>query len=619
MRVAGRARVARAVAAALLCFVVACADLSGNAGIDAGTNTGDGGVAGCDMSFTVSPPGPIAPVTLVLTGEARRFGGVVSGVQTYAWEVSRAGAPLAVVPRDPDGKQIEVIADISGTYRVTLRGTVGGYSCTDGLQQINVSEPGAASRAYRLRLSPAAGQPAPVQDKVFTIPGGADYALGAIGLDTGLQVQGALVDQGSAPLAGYLRATPVGGASLPDSEAFAGSSGTYALRLLPGTYDLLAVPSGNTVAPIRFASLSTSGLSTSLTVPAGQAITGTVQGPTGAALSGATVAMRIDGVPTTIAATDAAGTFSVVGRGGGQAQIVVTPPDGSGLLQLSLNTAATLTLTGSESLAIRYAAAAAYRDLDVPVFMADATTPAPAARVVFIARSVSASGTVTAAGQSAVSMEGRLRKAVLANASGRVTARLPEAIYDVIVEAPTGAAAVDSARLFLVDLSSGMPVPTALALGGAATLTGRVADADGTALAGVRVAAVPRGLIAGVPAAATNTTTDQTGAYTLRLIGGGSYELVVDAVGSVSARARMAVVAPSAGASSVAAELRLERAIRVTGTVSIVGVAGGAAGVHVSVLCFECAGLDPSAPLADGLTDASGAFTLAVPDPGVGN
>ena len=79
----------------------------------------------------------------------------------------------------------------------------------------------------------------------------------------------------------------------------------------------------------------------------------------------------------------------------------------------------------------------------------------------------------------------------------------------------------------------------------------------------------------------------------------------------------MDVAAPAAG---MAADLRtaaVMSAIAVTGTVRIPGVGGGASGVTVQALCFGCAGMQAQLALAEAVTDATGGFTLVIPDPGV--
>ena len=63
--------------------------------------------------------------------------------------------------------------------------------------------------------------------------------------------------------------------------------------------------------------------------------------------------------------------------------------------------------------------------------------------------------------------------------------------------------------------------------------------------------------------------------------------------------------------------LALGKAVTLTQTVKG-GGSSGIAGVSVTLLCATCTGIDASRPRGEAVTDATGTFRLAVPDPGVG-
>ncbi|HET7501429.1 MAG TPA: hypothetical protein VFK02_10515, partial [Kofleriaceae bacterium] len=69
------------------------------------------------------------------------------------------------------------------------------------------------------------------------------------------------------------------------------------------------------------------------------------------------------------------------------------------------------------------------------------------------------------------------------------------------------------------------------------------------------------------------------------------------------------------GRPTIALSYQLPPAIRVLGTVKLGGTQplGGAA---IQFLCDACTGLERERPIAEGVSDMAGRFSLAVPDPG---
>jgi len=570
----------------------------------------------CQMLIGFSPTSPVAPATVYVDGSISREG-AVSGVEAYAFSVTLAGVPQATQERDPfDGSKIQFDATVPGPYRVTLTGSVGYTSCTDGEEIINVVEPGANTDVYRLRFVPAPGQPAPAQERTVAIPGGAAYDLGAIALDSGVLASGVVRDADADPLPAYLRVALVGSAA-QEVETFAGAAGSFSARLPAGSYDVLVVPEGSLVAPERFAGLALSSLG-QLELDAGDAVSGIVLDPAGDPLVGARVSLRSGGVPSTIATTDGTGAFSVLARAGSATSVHVSPPDGSGLPGLDLPADAGLVAASDTPLTIRYAAGLTSRTVSLDVLASDQATPAAMARTTWIARPMSAAGTVTPEGNSALEAVGVARVSAVADGDGALSGVvLPETTYDLIVE-PASALAADSPGLHTVNLSSGSSTPASVSLADAATLTGTVTRSGGVAVPGAQVTAVPRGALTNMAGASATATTSEEGAFALALVGTGEYDLVIEPPGSSLARARVeGVTAPSAGGSAAIEPTGLTAAIAVTGSVTIPGVAGGATGVHVMLLCHDCTGMAAHLPVADAVADRSGRFALAVPDPGI--
>ena len=170
--------------------------------------------------------------------------------------------------------------------------------------------------------------------------------------------------------------------------------------------------------------------------------------------------------------------------------------------------------------------------------------------------------------------------------------------------------------MLTVDLAAGNPSPTALVLPAPATLHGVVTDGV-SPVAAVAVTAAPRGLLANLASGAAMASSDGDGEFSLALVGGGRYDLALVPAGADLARERLGEVsAPAAGITGELGSTELTAAISVFGQVTIPGVAGGGAGVTVMALCYDCDGVAAQTPVAEAVTDTTGRFTLAIPDPG---
>ncbi len=579
---------------------------------DASTGSPDGAPPPyCSMSFGTSPLAPEAPATVTVTGFADKFG--VFGLEVFSWSVTRGGGEIVWTSIDPDDRIITFEADVAGPYRINLEGTVGVDTCLGATRMINVAEPAAASVSYRLLLVPPPQLPAPPQVQTVTVQGGADYDLGDRNLEGGLALSGAVIGPGDVPVAGYLRATyatdPV--LAIP-RETFAGAAGAFTIRLLPGSYDVLIVPSGSAVAPQRYIGVTTAVLDGTISVPAADTVTGSVLLSDGTALAGVRVALRIDGIPSTIATTDVTGSFSLLARTGGPTAVTVVPLDGT-LPQLDLAAGAGLVAAVGTPLEIRYAAGTGTLPHSFTAVASDGTTPVPGATVTFIARDIPAAGTVTPQGGSALIAVGSGTVVVTADGAGAVgPVLLLPAVYDVVVAPPLGSSGADASHIVTVDLTSGTP-PTSVALAAPAKVLGTV-----TSLAiGDRVTAVPRGLLARAGAPTVEAViADPTAAFELDLIGGGVYDVTIHARPEIRrAPVRLSVTAPAPGVTLDLATIDLPAAIKITGVVDS-SFAGGVSGVTVALLCDDCTGPDAVVPIAETVSGTGGAFTLLVADPG---
>lgn len=595
-----------------LLLAALAAALSGSCGGGDASDTADGGPLDPRCEMQISRRAPTNPeVGAVIDVDGAIFKQDVVGIESYLFSVDGppGSDPSPRMRAAGDDALIEFDADVVGTYRVELRGDVAGLSCTDDVESFYVALPGAPTTSFRFRFSPGLGQEAPPQDKVFEIPGGGDFPLGVIGLDKGLLTTGMVSDTG--PLAAYLRFTRTfDGAA---TEVFADESGAISTRLLAGAYEVLVVPELATAVPAIFSDLNITGAGAlTLSLGAGESITGTVRDGGGQPVADAQVSLRIDGVPSTVATTDANGNFAVLAHAGGATALTVTPPAASGLPRLELAASAGLVASATAPLAIDYAAPLTARTIDVVLRAADGATPMPGASATLIARPISGAGAVTPQGGSSLVAAGHHRATAGADAAGRIALHLPDAIYDVIVRSPAGVAS-----LLVADLEAGQGTPASLVAAAPARVTGRVLDAA-AGVEGARVTARPVAMLASEPMAGAVAVAGADGSFALDVVAGGDYELVIEPPARLAREIVTGVQAPAATEEVAIGDRVLAPAIVVRGQVAIPGNSQPG-GVTVQVFCATCTGTAAFTPVAEAVADNDGRFAVSIPDPGGGS
>jgi hypothetical protein len=582
--------------------------------VDAGPPLSDGAPPpSCEMRISLTPAMPRAPTDLMATAEI--VSESLAGFQTFSWDV-RFGDQILEPLLSPDGRQITFPAMQPGVYEVLLEGSVDGYSCTDAFRSIAVATAGASAVSYRLRFVPGPGQPAVIHERTDTLVAGLDYDLGRVTLPSGIPATGSIRTPAGEPLAAYVRATRSDAVPV---EAFADASGMFSMRLESASFDLLVVPVDLAHAPARFP-VQPASAPWLLTLPPSTTVSGTVLDRAGEGLPGARVSLRIDGAPATVAVTDDQGAFALPVRAGSKAALLVVPPADTGLPWLELAPSSELTgaladaLAGGSPLTIAYAAGLADHEV-APTALDVGGAALEGVRATWIARAVTASGgapagTVTAGAGPGMALAGTTRVTAIAQPGGAWPAlRLPEAGYDVVLEPDSDAAASGGVTVRVVDLAA-TPIVDTLALAPPALVRGQIVDSDGNDLAGIQVTASPLGLLAHSPAAGAAAGTDSEGAFALALAPDTPYELVIDSPDRRHGRARVPVPATAAGQSLELAATRLPPAASLRGEVALLEGAGGAAGITVLLSCLGC---DDPAPLAEAVTDSTGAFVLAVP------
>jgi len=603
--------VGRGVLCGVLALALAgCGNSDGGDNSDAGPNS-DAGIS-CSYSFSVTPTmleaGPDAKAIALASVNSNGL----SGIQSFSWSVFRGATQIT--PEDNGGDDSQLIFPIvlPGDYTVSISGDIGGITCSGTSQTYTVTDPNAVPVQYRLRLVPAAGQGAPIQERVITVAG---PTIPEVALVPGELFDATLTGPGATPLAAYMRLSQVGGLG-GDVETFANASGEFSIWLNPALHDVLVVPADQTLAPMLFKSVDVTQapavLSALFTVVQGDAVTGTVLDRAGAPLAGARVSLKVDGVPSTIATTDGSGAFTVYARTGGTTTVSVVPPAGSGLPQLELAAGVGLIAAAGTPLAIRYSAGLTSRAVSLTVTQTDFATPVPMAPVTWIADNIASAGTVTPMGSGALTATGRVRMTAMADGSGDVSGlMLPETAYSVLVEPTATTPAGELVALVPVDLSSGMPTPMSVQLSVGTMVSGTVRGDSQEPLGGIRVTASALGDIANSPTASASVVTLGPGEYTLMVVAGGSYDLRFESTTNTHGHVVESLDAPAQG--MVARDVDMRGATALSSSVTISGV--GAAGVSITALCFDCTGPEAVRPKAEAISASDGKFVLAIPTP----
>ncbi|MCX5741207.1 MAG: hypothetical protein NT062_01770 [Proteobacteria bacterium] len=553
------------------------------------TDAGANDAMGCETHITFDPP-------IAIAGPSERVRAIATvgsspGVPTYQWQVKFGAAILPFEDARADHSEITFPTTSAGVYEVSVA-VNGGAFCPYALENFNV---GTGGTSTNLRLAVRAPGAPPQERSLVFSHGVTSFAFGNFALDPGVVTSG-FVRSGVTGVPSYLRFIPHG---RPDQvvEAFAGATGAFTVTILDEIHDVLVVPMVAGYAPRLISNYAST--DTLIAVETGLSATGVVHAPSGAALAGATVQVRLDGVPSTLTATTLGGAFAVAyqARAGALIEIEVVPPAGSGLPRLVASSAA-FDLT--QAIVVDYAAALATRDLA-------GTRIARGASDVATTR-VDVVGTIGGAGQistgaTMASAAGTFRAVATTSATGILpTLRVPATPMKVVAEiAPADVAVVALDLAGVIPASIAMPVVPVHAT--------TIVDLVGTPLVGVHVTLVPRGelALAALPPLELVTTTG--GAVGVPYAVDGSYDLRIDDPAGRGAPTQLTDLSPT-----LAASIALPAAVVVTGTIKQSGNPNPVVGASVQVLCKACIGVDRTRPIAQAASDLAGRFTLVVPD-----
>ena len=568
-----------------LVLVAACAACAGSAGsqvTDAGS-TGDS--AGCAIDLIFDPPNPLVNDHVKVTAQA-----MTGGVLAYAWRVD--GSPnTSYEAADHSAIGFDVPAAVSHTVTVDISPSSG---CSQAQGTVNVST-GGAVMLYRMRVIPPADL-APPQESLIQVHGGQTSVDRPFLIDPGANVTGS-VRVGATLIPAYVKWIPLVGPSFD----LVTSTGAFSARAQLQMHTVVVIPQDNTLAPRAIPWLP--GGSTTFTVDAGTAVTGTVLDRGGSPLANARVQLEQLGVPSTIAITAVDGSFTVRAAfmTDQPTTATITPPTTSGLAKLTASALFDLTMP----LHVTFATSPATCDLvGTPVKRGGANQASAAVTIVGTLPGVA--GTI-ANGATITTATGSVHVTATASAAGTLpTTLVPRAVLSAVVQL---AAPGDLAVATFDATTCATQAFDAPAL---ITASGTVTSSMSTALVGARVEAMPTGALALANLIPVQTTSTTNGAFSVRLASGAHYALTVfDPGGRGSPR-----TFPDLTAAGIPVTVPLAAAIAITGHVSIQGDPNSLRNASVQLLCASCTGIAASQPIAQTATDLTGNYRVAVPDPG---
>ncbi len=555
----------------------------------------------CRLNIIVETATPLTGVPVSVRATASE-----SGFLEVNWGLDLDGQPIACSDDTSGlclGRSIVFLPEMAGPHSIQITGSVDGGSCVAAATTVNVGVPGADVGMYRIVVTPSQSA-SPLAEEIL-IPAGADYALGEFQLPAGAEVSGTVEDNGS-PVESHLVVRGSNGAR--GAEAFSDAAGTFAATFPAGTINLDVLPADLAIAPGRFHDIAANAVG-ELALPAADAITGAVRGPTGAGLELASISIALDGLPSSLATSAADGSYSLAVRQtgfgvGAATEVTVQPPETSGLPTLRGPIA---TAASAQTLNVEYASSVSVRTRMFTV-TGDGGTPVADAEVMFVSEPFLSAATVEVQGGALTNVDGRVHKRAATSAAGVISSIvLADAIYTVYVSPPAGLPSV------LTLDATGANTPALVTTDQRARLslrllqTGSVPDPD------VRVVARPTGpLVTLAPVVTTVSAAD--GTAFLDVVGGGHYDIRIyrrSANGLAQTRVQ-SVVAPEPGSDDVLGDV-LRRVGRKIGGNVVFASGAPASRAHIAIHCIDCE--QPDLALGETVANDSGEFVLLLPDP----
>jgi hypothetical protein len=383
-------------------------------------------------------------------------------------------------------------------------------------------------------------------------------------------------------------------------ESFTAADGAYSARVMNQLHDVLVVPTVAGYAPRLIAGWMPG--TPLLAVDAGTTLTGTVRDPANNPIANAQVQLAFDGVPSTLATTNASGAFSVLAKVPGglpDVTVDVMPPMTTGLPRIS----ATSAMFGGAVFAIQYNSALVRRDLGGTVVRRSGTAMPNAP--VKIVGTLSAVATISAGGT--VNANGEVRVSTTTNGAGAI----PNGT--LAPAAPLSAVSTIGAQLAVDAIDLTTAVPASINAPVAVTIDTQLKSALAVTLPNAILDLAPSGALALAGAPAIRGTANATGNLSLVVPAGGRFDLrAVDPLGRAAP-----LLLVDVGTASLAASYSLMPALHVSGALVLSGNPQPVGRATVQILCTTCTGVDRYRPLAEGASTTTGGFDVAVYDPGV--
>jgi hypothetical protein len=628
-------------ALALALALAACSGASsaaggpGRGGSGGGTGSGGsaGGDAGAHCQVNILPVIPTSFDGLTAAPGARlRVSGSVTGLPpgnfSWTWTATFAdGTPVPVTMVGVTPSLVELPIDQPGSY--TIEVMLDGSLPCEGRRTVVAARAGGKLGSFRFRFVPPSDGD-PVQEQEVQVVGGTPSGGNVIVLEAGTLVP---VDTRDAttgqPAPAYVRFTDPSSGLVFETRAGTGAGAAH-VRLPSATFQVLVVPDGD-LAPILLAGKRPADLAgmATLSLARGEPVSGTVRDARGP-VAGAHVVLHAGALPSTMATTGAAGTFTLRAAAGSTYAATVTVPlagaatagaadggagldPGAPMLEAVLPATDGVTVP-SGGVAGVDVAIGAYAPAALDLKIQPTTTPATVETGTHaLVLSVALDSLVTfAVGGQTRPASARARADLAPAADGSLAAaNLPPASYHVtVVPGPDMPDAITAADLAL-PLAGAAPQP--LPLIGKVSMSGRLlptASAGDIALTAIDVTG---DLPFAIPGA--------TGAD-------GMFAIAVSPERTYNLRARPGpdrALAPAVFASfAVAAtpltvgDQTMPAALLYAGQVRDHSALNGSPSTLVQVFCLEgAAGCDdPNTALAETVTASDGSFALSLPDPG---
>jgi hypothetical protein len=542
-------------------------------------------------------------------------GALDGGGPRWRWSVKKSGGHTGVSDGNYttfDDSTIDVSLDTDGTYQI-MASIQGAPACDRSPLVIQVAPPEAAT--FRLRVMPPAAAQLPVREIIVnsTSIGDAPQPIDLGDAKSTATVSLSPVDVRGYPLPSYVRITSP--SFQFDIEGDTGRGALVAPLATLLAYDVLVLPD-NGLAPLLVSGspdLITSQMS--VAVGPGARVTGVAHDGAGMPVAGARVVLEAGVRPSTIGVSGADGSFGLTTRDGAHGADIL-PPAGSGLPEAHVAASPGIVVPAdlpSVALDMTWANLPSSALTVTVIGPGESIAPVAGAEVrVDLATPLPNVGTLRVHGATTAQLTatGTAHGDVVTDANGVARfGRLPTGTYHVIVAPPAGF--VGGAITLPPDVTlTGADASVPIALAVPVTISRTLSAITAGATAGSRVTAIDRGLLA-APTMAT-ATADATGAYTLTLAAGRTYELLVDPPANQGiARSVVNVVTPSTTngpQTDVVPPALFWRG-------SITGAGRSVPGALVQAFCVQPAStcFDAALPLAQGTTASDGSITLILP------